>query len=433
MSHSNHNTSHFLSTFYRLCSKQSAVLLFLLLSILVPLKLEAQKVLVQADRAYTAQDYKQALELYQTHEKSIVDSIQKLPFLLKIASCYSELNNPIVAIKYYRLVLNIDDRLNDEQGLDYINVLIETGQYDEASNFLENFDGIIYFENIIFNTCDYALENPSVDKNTHVKPISSQFGTAVFGILPLEENIIYAVPFDASKKLKTQAYLYSSQSDTSIKHELINKNLSKISLYTPTLNPEKQLLYFSGNMSEDKIYYESIRSDQKIGAGGSNNLGIFKVSLDSNNTKARPEILSFINFEYNTTHPFFSQDKQTLYFTSDLPGGYGGYDIYYSKMEDGNWSRPINMGANVNTIMNEGYPFVVGDKMYFASTGHPGYGGLDLFEYNLSTHAIKNLGKPINSSFDDFYIIFMEENSGFFISNREREDGKDIIYSFEKN
>lgn len=102
-------------------------------------------------------------------------------------------------------------------------------------------------------------------------------------------------------------------------------------------------------------------------------------------------------------------------------------------MEDGSWSRPINMGANVNTIMNEGYPFVAGDKMYFASTGHPGYGGLDLFEYDLSTHSIKNLGKPINSSFDDFYIIYMEENNGFFISNREREDGKDIIYSFEKN
>lgn len=392
-----------------------------------------QKTLQQAERAFAAQNYNDALELYKSYEKEVRDSIQKHPYLLRIAMCYSNLNNPITAIKYYQLALKIDDRLSDEEGLDYINVLIETGQYHEARSFLENFDGIIYFENIIFNTCDYALQNPDIDNSKQITPIADQKGEAVYGLFLMNGSLYYTIPELLNKRQNSETYQYNLTNAKSTRLNYINKNIEKSSLYTPTYNETNKMLYFSDNISNDKVYYESIRADQKIGAGGSNNLGIFKLSLDSNNVKGRSEILSFINFEYNTTHPHFSPDGKTLYFTTDIPGGYGGYDLYYSTNENGLWSRPINLGAEVNTIMDEGYPFVIEDKLYFASKGHPGYGGLDIFEFDLNTREVKNVGKPINSSFDDFYYIKTDSHRGYFISNRDQQDGKDIIYFFEKN
>lgn len=134
--------------------------------------------------------------------------------------------------------------------------------------------------------------------------------------------------------------------------------------------------------------------------------------------------------------PAFSADNKTLYFASDRSGGYGGIDLYASKMnERGDWGRPKNMGRAINTPGNDMFPHVSEDgKLYFASDGHPSLGGLDIFEAvrEDGVITIQNLGAPINSSSDDFGLIKSGEKTGYFTSNRTTDGAKgdDDIYAF---
>ncbi|MCM1153334.1 MAG: OmpA family protein [Muribaculum sp.] len=134
-------------------------------------------------------------------------------------------------------------------------------------------------------------------------------------------------------------------------------------------------------------------------------------------------------------HPAVSPDGKYLYFSSDMPGGYGGKDIWRINLQDKGGSLE-NMGAQINTAGDEMFPYMRTDSvMYFSSDGHPGFGGLDIFKATLdktgSRWSIDNMGTPMNSAGDDFGITFGEGESGFFSSNRGDGRGYDHIYSFE--
>lgn len=138
--------------------------------------------------------------------------------------------------------------------------------------------------------------------------------------------------------------------------------------------------------------------------------------------------------------PAFSPDGRTLYFASNRRGrgreraGYGGTDIYSAQMDTrGRFSRVRNLGPEVNTPGNELFPYMADDaKLYFASDGHPGYGGLDLFVVKRSNGktVIENLAQPVNSNGDDFGIFLFRADRGFLTSNREGGKGDDDIYTF---
>ncbi|WP_247233137.1 OmpA family protein [Telluribacter sp. SYSU D00476] len=133
--------------------------------------------------------------------------------------------------------------------------------------------------------------------------------------------------------------------------------------------------------------------------------------------------------------PAFSRDGKTLYFASDRAGGAGGADIYRTNMDaSGRFSKPVNMGKDINTAGDDMFPYVAPDgKLYFASDGHPGLGKLDLFVATRSQGVIsvENLGVPFNTPQDDFGLVFHEgTDSGFFTSNREGGKGDDDIYFF---
>lgn len=136
----------------------------------------------------------------------------------------------------------------------------------------------------------------------------------------------------------------------------------------------------------------------------------------------------------NDRQPFISRDGRTLYFASNRGGGEGGYDIWFSRKVGSGWSEPQNLGPTINTAFNESSPFIndAGDKMYFASDGLAGFGGLDLY---YSEGAIGNfsepvnLGAPINSSYNDFGSLWMDDDSlVYFTSDRPGGAGRDDIY-----
>ncbi len=159
-------------------------------------------------------------------------------------------------------------------------------------------------------------------------------------------------------------------------------------------------------------------------------LQLFYSEKDQNGKWIKPVALPFNSPTYSVSHPFFDKNTSCLYFVSDMPGGYGGTDIYRSIFHNGAWMMPENMGTSINTSGNEMFPFVSKDScLYFSSNGLPGMGGLDLFFVDLKHHASKpiNLGAPLNSSKDDFSLILTDNAStGFFSSNRKKSGGDDI-------
>lgn len=175
-------------------------------------------------------------------------------------------------------------------------------------------------------------------------------------------------------------------------------------------------------------------------------LKIYKISWLADQNKWNNEAVEAVPFndkEYSVGHPSLSSDGKTLYFASDKPGGYGGVDLYMSTREiGGTWTTPVNLGPTINTSGDEMFPNIAEDgTLYFASNGHLGLGGLDVF----STSMVKtgnrittwtepeNLGYPINTNSDDFgYIIRRDNKHGYFCSNRPGGQGDDDIYSFTK-
>lgn len=155
-----------------------------------------------------------------------------------------------------------------------------------------------------------------------------------------------------------------------------------------------------------------------------------------------PEELPLFGDSVNTGHPFLSADGKELFFSSDETFGYGGKDLYVSPRIGREWGAPLNLGPRVNTAGDELFPSIGPDgKLYFSSTGHFGYGGLDLFTAERRGRMftqVQSLGYPVNTGADDFAAFIMPseddsvEATGYFTSNRKGGKGGDDLYFFEK-
>lgn len=186
-----------------------------------------------------------------------------------------------------------------------------------------------------------------------------------------------------------------------------------------SFSPDGQTMYLSRARREPNAntgveIYTSQRSDAKWSAPVK-----FEITADTLSSYA---------------HPAVSPDGTWLYFTSDMPGGQGGLDIWRINLRERVGSLE-NLGEWINTPGDEMFPYVRTDSLlYFASNGHPGYGGLDIFKAQLTKSGgwnVTNMGTPVNSASDDFGITFGQGESGYFSTNRGDNRGYDHIYSFE--
>ena len=182
------------------------------------------------------------------------------------------------------------------------------------------------------------------------------------------------------------------------------------------------------------------RSNKK----GRSEEGIKDLKLYSSEKKddywTEPVELNINDKEFASAHPTLSADGRRLYFASDRPGGYGGMDIWVSEKLGNRWQNPKNLGPSVNTSGQEIFPFISEEEtLYYASNGHRGVGGLDIFAINKTdesdetTWSIReNLGAPFNTEKDDFgFTINTDGESGYFSSNRAGGQGGDDIYEWE--
>lgn len=147
--------------------------------------------------------------------------------------------------------------------------------------------------------------------------------------------------------------------------------------------------------------------------------------------------LSFNADEFSCVHPALDENNGRLYFSSNMPGGFGGYDLYYVEATDAGFGDPVNLGATINSSANELFPFyhAASQQLFFSSNGYEGQGGLDIYmisEVAYNEGPVINVGSPFNSDVDDLGIIINAKGTqGFFSSDRIGGLGKDDLYAFE--
>lgn len=215
---------------------------------------------------------------------------------------------------------------------------------------------------------------------------------------------------------------------------------TKAEKFSRTLNTK----YHEGPATFFKDFSKVIftRNNYNSGKARKSNDGINKLKLFIADQKGKDwgnvKELPFNNNDFSCGHPALSPDDAKLYFVSDMPGGYGGTDVYVVEYNGGQWGTPVNLGKEINTEGNEMFPFIDGNgNLYFASDGHEGLGGLDIFYAELKDgiayKGVQNLGAPVNSEKDDFGLITdKDRGTGYFSSNRVKGVSDDNIYSFRR-
>ena len=191
-----------------------------------------------------------------------------------------------------------------------------------------------------------------------------------------------------------------------------------------SLSADGNTIYFSSESFKEKGGFEKDKSiNAKLGQ-----VNLYKATM-ANGKWSNITQLPFNSNTYSTGNPALSKDGKTLYFASNRPGSIGGTDIWKVAVNaDGSYGEPENLGSKVNTEGEENFPFVTEDNktLYFASNGRQGFGGLDVFAYDMTKGESTNLGKPVNSEKDDFaFSLNAEKNIGFLSTNRS---GVDNIY-----
>lgn len=177
-------------------------------------------------------------------------------------------------------------------------------------------------------------------------------------------------------------------------------------------NAKGDLLFFTNNYGSDK----------------NEKLTIYFSNKNANGEWSKPLPIPFNNDKYNVTHPFYDEANKSLYFSSDMPGGAGGMDIYKCTFEKGKFGQK-ELVRFVNTDKNDIFPIVYNDKLYFTSQGHKSMGGYDLFV--MENLEIKSMGEPFNSVHDDLAIFFTDDKNGYITSNRGTTGATDDIYAFK--
>lgn len=148
------------------------------------------------------------------------------------------------------------------------------------------------------------------------------------------------------------------------------------------------------------------------------------------------EPFPFNSPDHSISAPAITNDGKVLYFASDMKGGFGGDDLYRSVYENGHWTKPANLGNHINTYCDESFPYIFhNNKLYFSSCGHPGMGGMDIFNVDLYESGfgeVENMGYPVNSHYDETGIVFSDDGSnGYLSSNRQNGGADDDIYEFK--
>ncbi len=411
----------------------------LILGIFLTVNASAQSDLKRANKQYELSAFAQAIDSYKDFLKKNPNHTEANS---KIADSYRHLNRLDDALLHYQKATeqsNVSDQTRFQYGLtlqglanyadakkvfdrlaeDSPDFRTRARQFSEASTFAMNTD-----ERPLFKV-----------NNEYVNSPTSDFGVALFK----SDRVV----FSSFRKDVTTRDSRSSSSGSTGNRLLTTQRDKNGFLETPvalhsgmrsdvnegpiSYSPDGQMVVFTKNNFTDGV--------RQIPTGNLE-LTMYVATVNENGDWSNSVPFPHNGAGYSTGYPAFSPDGRALFFASDRPEGFGGFDIYVSFRVGNTWSSPENLGATVNSIGNEISPFHDGQSLYFASDFHRGFGGYDIFrseETNNSWNTVYHAGSGLNSSADDFGFAFDPlRNMGYFVSNRMGGKGNEDIYRIMK-
>lgn len=390
---------------------------------------------IVANQYYDQMDYRNAIHFY---EKVLEKKPDDLDSEFKIAKSYVSLNEPENSENWLRSLVS-DPEATTEMKILYAEVLRRNGKVEEAK---EWYGKILLEENNLeikskldfLNNIDYYRRD-SVYDVSNLPFNSDQFD---FSLLSYNGKKLFLSSRQTERYIHHQPSNAISDNEGMLRYFLIDSSGANHFVYDEEVKP----YYHDGPMS--------VYDDGKRVAFTRNNLrdatkskGLNKVNLkiffaNSTDPAIWTDITPFKHNsnDYSVGHPAISSDGSVMFFSSDMPGGMGGADLYICFWEGNSWTDPVNLGDEINTSGNELFATLYNDTtLFFASSGLGGFGGLDLFTARFVNEQVlspKNMGTPINSQADDFALTMDSTGrNGYFSSNREGGMGQDDIYSFK--
>jgi outer membrane protein OmpA-like peptidoglycan-associated protein/tetratricopeptide (TPR) repeat protein len=392
----------------------------------------------RADKYYNRLAYKKAVEFYKASERLTVPGLKKLADAYRLIGDYSN------AEQYFTKYME-QGEFSEEDIYTYFMVLKYAGKYGESEKWLKEYsyrypDDLRVKEYLKNDQAVIALVK-DVQRykivNLDINSAHQDFGTSYFG-----KKIIYSSSLEVGVHPIKRSYSWNEKPFLDLFAAEVSESGQLSS--AQTLNEIQKRVV-------NKKYHDgpacfalngSLMAMTKNNMSGKSRNGEVKLQIffsefkDGIWQKETPFKLN--NAEYSVAHPWLSEDGNIMYFVSDMPGGFGGTDIYRIEKKSGReWGEPVNMGEKINTEGNEMFPFFedANDYLFFSSDGHNGVGGLDIYMAamkNYSVRKLTNMGATLNSRFDDFALIVDKDmKKGYFSSNREGGKGDDDIYYFE--
>jgi outer membrane protein OmpA-like peptidoglycan-associated protein len=384
----------------------------------------------KADKLFNQYEYVSAAEEYLKlmDEKNPDNYIAK-----QLAASYYNMFNTMEASKWYAIV--VKNPQDAETYYRYQQMLKANGNYEEANRQMQKFSSLSPNDQraIAFKeNPDYIPTLLKELKWYDLKIADFNSEKSDFGAIMNGKNIYFTSARNTARKKygwNEEPYLdiysaeYNSNGITSNIIPLADLN-SKLHDGPVSITADGKTIYFTSSSFRESSFEKDKKNHIKLGRNN-----IFKATKEGDKW-VNITSLPFNSSTYSTSNPSISKDGKTLYFSSDMPGTLGSTDIWKVTVNsDGSYGKPVNLGKNVNTEGKETFPFINDDNatLYFASSGRQGFGGLDVFQIDLTKNsAASNLGKPVNSEKDDFALTLnKEKNIGFISSNRT---GIDKIY-----
>jgi len=423
-------------------------LLFLALSF----NISAQKSLQKARQMKDNFDYAQAIKHYNDYFKIHIPSGDDAR---EVAETYFKLNDTRMAEKWLEKVVNSPAKTAMDV-INYAHILRSNGKYEEAILQYKNYSALRPSEKEKSDKWIRACEDAQIWMNemTYYNVINAEAFNSEnsdFGLMPLGKGYVLTSDRKISGKNYSSDEIYGWTGnpylklfyfDDNLKPKAINDLNNNFHNGPAVFNQVNNTIYFTRTKLV-KVKQKPINADPTSWIDYSDKsdyisrLEIYVADYNNDSwTHIRPFQYNNAD-EYSVGHPALSPCGKMLYFASDMPGGFGGTDIYFSLLnDDGSWSKPQNAGGIINTEGKEVFPYVAENgHLFFSSNGHPGMGGLDIFEAVGSKNKWaypQNLKHPFNSPKDDFSIVFTKEHKmGYLSSDREGGKGGDDIYRFE--
>lgn len=395
-----------------------------------------------AEKKYKNMAYAAAIPYY---EKLASNANTVNPEIMeKLADCYRRVNHSVGAAKWYNQLMQ-QPNPTPASLLYFAQALSQNGHYKESEK--------LYQKYLQGNTTDQRAVNhanlttrlpefyrDSSDLKIQQLPVNTageEFSPAYY-----KEGIVFAsgraqrigpkMVFGWSQSPFLDLYFWSPSSGTPGQNEVKKLEGDVNSIY----HEGPVILLTSG---DSMIFTRNNYYDKKL---GSDNQGVIKLKLylatKNGDRWENVTALPFNSDEYSTGHPALSPDEKTLFFISDRTGGSGESDIWMVKIEKNTFGQPINLGEVINTNGREMFPYLDNNgNLYFASDGHAGLGGLDIFFSYFNGKNFEppiNVGYPINSNKDDFgLIVDSTSRNGYFSTFRNGDERKDDIYSFSSS